>query len=229
MLIGILQCGHFLDRADADLGDYDDMFKRLLSAQGLTFKTWDVVDMEFPESVDEAQGWLITGSRHGAYDDLEFIPPLEDFICRAYAKGVPMVGICFGHQIIAQALGGRVAKASGGWQVGRKVYNFDGEEVALNAWHQDQVIEAPVRAKTIASSDTCEHAALLYEGKALTIQAHPEFAEPAVSALIAAYRKKDAIKPSDLDAARESTPDPVNNDAMADRMAAFFKDNLANG
>ena len=67
----------------------------------------------FPEGIHDADGWLITGSRHGAYEDHPWIPPLEEFIRDAYAAQVPLVGICFGHQIIAQAMGGKVEKYQG--------------------------------------------------------------------------------------------------------------------
>ncbi len=83
-----------------------------------TFRTWQVVNMEFPAIGGRCDGWLITGSKHGAYEDLPFIPPLEDFIRKAYAEHVPLVGICFGHQIIAQAMGGKVEKFKDGWAVG---------------------------------------------------------------------------------------------------------------
>jgi GMP synthase-like glutamine amidotransferase len=80
--------------------------------------------MDFPKDIHDCDGWLITGSRFGAYEDHPFIPPLEDFIRAAYAAHVPVVGICFGHQIIAQAMGGKVEKYAGGWSVGPTEYNF---------------------------------------------------------------------------------------------------------
>ena len=97
------------------------------------------MDGELPDSAADADGWLLTGSRHGAYEDLPWIPPLEDFIREIHAGGRPMVGICFGHQIIAKALGGKVEKYDGGWAVlGHQDYTFsDGVNMRLNAWHQE--------------------------------------------------------------------------------------------
>ena len=106
MLIGILQCGHAPDEVRAQHGDFDAMFATLFQSYDFTFQTWNVVDGEFPTTVDAAEGWLISGSKHGAYEDHAFIPPLSGFIREIYASARPMVGICFGHQIIAQALGG---------------------------------------------------------------------------------------------------------------------------
>jgi GMP synthase-like glutamine amidotransferase len=148
MKIGILRCGHTPDEVAATHGQYEDMFARLLADEGLEFRTWSVVDMAFPESPEDAEGWLVSGSRHGAYDALPFIAPLEDFIRRVVASGRPLVGICFGHQLIAQALGGTVVKFPRGWSVGAKSYDWDGlGEIWLTAWHQDQVIAPPEGAR----------------------------------------------------------------------------------
>ena len=119
MLIGILQCGHAPDEVRAQHGDFDAMFATLFQSYDFTFQTWNVVDGDFPAAIDAADGWLISGSKHGAYEDHAFIAPLSELIREIYASARPMVGICFGHQIIAQALGGRVEKVEGGWAICR--------------------------------------------------------------------------------------------------------------
>ena len=174
MHIGILQAGHAPEAVATKHGDYTQFFQSLLKDQDLTFSTWDVVDMEFPDGPDAAEGWLITGSRHGAYEDHPFIPPLEELIRDIHAAKRPLIGICFGHQIIAQAMGGRVEKFSGGWSIGRREYDTPDGPIALNAWHQDQVVEVPDGARTIASNDFCAHAGLLYGDTIFTLQPHPE-------------------------------------------------------
>ncbi len=221
MKIGILQTGHVADEIRSMLGDYSDMFVRLLSGHGFDFVIYNVVDMDFPAGPEVCDGWLITGSRHGAYEDHPFIPPLEALIRAIQETGRPLIGVCFGHQIIAQALGGKVEKFAGGWSVGRQEYKFDGETVALNAWHQDQVVDLPPGAKVVASSAFCANAALVYGPRIFTVQAHPEFTSSMVEGLIAHRSAKvpDALR----DHARNALPTPTDNQRLASRMAAVLK------
>jgi GMP synthase-like glutamine amidotransferase len=224
MRIGILQTGLAPDSL-SDLGDYPDMFARLLQGRGFTFRTWRVVDGLFPTHVTDCDGWLITGSRHGVYEDHPWIPVLEQFIRDCFAAHIPMVGICFGHQIIAQAMGGKVEKFSGGWAVGPQDYDFDGQRLTLNAWHQDQVTTAPKGAKIVATSDFCTNAALLYD-HALTIQAHPEFQSDFIDGLMKT-RGKGVVPEDRLLAASLRLTDPIQDDTIATQIANFFHDNRA--
>ncbi|MGB8814915.1 MAG: type 1 glutamine amidotransferase, partial [Paracoccaceae bacterium] len=172
--------------------------------------------------VHECDGWLLTGSKHGAYEDHPFIKPLEDFIRKAYAASVPMVGICFGHQIIAQALGGKVEKFDKGWSVGPTDYDFGGEKLTLNAWHRDQVTKAPKGATVLACNDFCENAALVYGDRAFTVQAHPEFKDAFVDGLMKTRGK--GLVPDDLMAAAGARlGTKIDDSAIANRIAEFFK------
>jgi GMP synthase-like glutamine amidotransferase len=222
MLIGILQTGLAPEALAAEMGDYPDMFARLLAGNGFTFRTYRVVEGEFPASVTACDGWLITGSRHGAYEDHPWIPPLETFIRDSFSAHVPMVGVCFGHQIIAQAMGGRVERYAGGWAVGATEYDFAGETRTLNAWHRDQVTVVPDGAKVIASNDFCANAALLYDDRALTVQAHPEF-KPAFIDGLMKTRGKGLVPDPVMAAADKRLSVPIQDQAMAAQIAAFFK------
>lgn len=174
--VGILQTGRAAEALAARHGDYPDMMRQMLSGHGLSFRTYAVLDGDLPASPGDCEAWLITGSRHAVYEPWPWIPPLEDFIREIFAAGPPLVGICFGHQIIAQAMGGRVEKSAAGWGVGPMIYDWtDGGSVVINAWHQDQVIALPEQARRLASSDFCPNAILAYGDQALTYQAHPEF------------------------------------------------------
>lgn len=221
MLIGILECGPVPESLKQRFGAYPAMFRRLLAPHGFDFRDWPVMDGRLPSSVHDADGWLITGSRYGAYDDLPFIAPLERFIREARDARVPMVGICFGHQIMAQALGGRVEKYRGGWAIGPTTYTLDGAPVTLNAWHQDQVIEPPEGARTIASHPFCRHAGFAYGDWAFSLQPHPEFDAPFLGALIET-RGRGLVPDALLDRAVARLDQPLDADGIAARIAAFF-------
>lgn len=230
MKIGILCCGHLSETIATEFGTYTDLYAALLGGYGFDFASYDVVDMEFPSSVSQADGWLLTGSRYGVYDQQEFLDPLQDFVRAAYGAQVPLVGICFGHQLIAQALGGHVEKFDGGWQVGRRSYQFDElGDLSLHAWHQDQVISPPKIARTIATNGSCRHAALRYEGPALSVQPHPEFARPIMRNMIKMREDEGNYPEGVLDTALSSLTVPADNASVAKMLAEFFQNQHAQG
>ena len=203
--------------------EYDALYPQMLAGHGFTFRTWRVVDGEFPDSVTDADGWLIGGSRHGVYEDLPWIPRLQDFIRAAYAEAVPLVGICFGHQAIAQALGGRVEKFREGWRVGRMDYDIEGDRYALNAWHQDQVVELPPSATPVGAGPGCTYAALVYDGRAFSVQPHPEFDDSVLKPLLE-HRATGVVEDDRIGPALSTLGTADDNARMAARIAAFFKE-----
>ncbi|MEM9579235.1 MAG: type 1 glutamine amidotransferase [Pseudomonadota bacterium] len=222
MKIGILQCGHVAPEVAAEHGGYFDLYPQMMEGHGFTFEGWSVVDMEFPASPEDADGWLVSGSKHGAYEDHPFIAPLEEFIRQIMAADKPLIGVCFGHQIIAQALGGKVEKWQGGWAIGAHMYDFPGESLMMNAWHQDQVTQKPEDADVIAANPFCANAALVYPGKAFTVQPHPEFESPFVEGLME-HRGKGVVPDELLRIAREHLGDANDNTRMAEIFARFFR------
>jgi len=222
MKIGILQTGHAPDTLIAQTGDYDAIFANMLRGHGLSFRNFAVVDGQFPGGADDAEGWLITGSRYGAYEDHAWIAPLEELIRDIHTRNLPLIGVCFGHQIIAQALGGKVEKFAGGWAVGRTHYQQGDQTLALNAWHQDQVTRRPHGARVLASNDFCENAILAYGDTIWTVQPHPEFESSFVDGLTRT-RGRGVVPDRILDAAAGELSKPNNNADIAAFMVDFFK------
>lgn len=221
MKIGILQTGYAPEALDLP-GDYPEMFADLLSGHGFTFASYRVVDMEFPATVRDCDGYVITGSKHGVYEDHAFIPPLEQFIRDAFDAGIPVAGICFGHQIMAHALGGRVEKFKGGWSTGPTDYQFGDKTVRLNAWHQDQVVTPPPGATTIASSPFCQYAGLAYGKTGFSVQAHPEYGASFIQGLID-HRGRGVVPDAQLAETERRLSLPVDNAQIADQIANFLK------
>ncbi|SMX43263.1 type 1 glutamine amidotransferase [Maliponia aquimaris] len=223
MKIGILQTGIVVPELAETYGQYPDIFMDRLAKAGFEFQTWSVVNGDFPPGPEAADGWLITGSRHGVYEDHAWIPPLEELIRQIVAQGRPLVGICFGHQVIARALGGTAVKFPGGWSVGPQTYDFVGRgPKTVMAWHQDQVTEPPEGAVTLASSDFCKHAALLYPGRAYTIQPHPEF-DVAFTRGLLEKRGPGVVPEETLRHAEEVMETPLDSAELIDDLIHFLQ------
>ena len=192
MLIGILQAGRVNPALVPRHGEYPPMFEDWLGQAdpGLRFRTYGVLDGALPASPNECDAWLVTGSKYGVYDDQPWIEPLKAFLRAARTAGRPIIGVCFGHQILAEALGGRAAKSVKGWGAGVHDYRVVQRPVwmagapasfAIHAMHQDQVTAIPDDATVLATSPFCEFAMLAYGDPeapdAISIQPHPEFGE----------------------------------------------------
>ncbi len=187
MRLGILQADHVDPECRGRFGDYPDMFAVALGdalGSGAAFEFYDVQRGIYPERVEDCDGYLITGSRASVYDDEAWIARLKDFARILHAARVKTVGICFGHQLLASALGGTVERADVGWGVGVHVWRLTDDapwmrparsEFRLLASHQDQVVELPANARLLATSDFCPHAAYAIRDHVFALQGHPEF------------------------------------------------------
>ena len=235
--IGILETGHLSDSLKAKYGRYPEFFKRLVGPHlpEATFFSISIVDGEIADNPNQADGWIITGSRSGAYDDDPWIPPLEDFLRACMAENVPIVGICFGHQILAQAMGGKVVKSDKGWGIGIQEYQLlnhhdwmedFGTGFTIPAIHQDQVIQAPEGAQIFASSEFCPIAGLLYGDidapKAMTLQPHPEMSAEFV-ADISEERLQHIIPAKTMQPALKTLSKPGDQAAWGKSIASFFR------
>ncbi len=199
MKIGILKTDAVRPEWVDTYGEYPDMFKRLMRVVDpqLEFVTWDVEEGDLPERTDLVDGYIITGSKSSVYDDKPWIKQLEGFVRQLETEKRPVVGICFGHQLIAQALGGEVKKSPKGWGVGVHAYEVtdpallddnEGARLQLLASHQDQVMSLPTGASVVAHNDHCEIAGIRLGDHVLTFQGHPEFI-PEYSEEIMTFRR----------------------------------------
>ena len=194
--IGILVTGAPPPGLVERYGRFDDMMRRMLG-DGYRYRSYDVQQGEAPAHVQDHAAYLITGSSAGAYDALPWIGPLQAFIQAAHGR-TKLVGICFGHQIMAQALGGRVERSSKGWGLGLHRYDVVGQArwmaddvapIAIAASHQDQVVAPPSGATVLAASAFTPYAGLSYGGgESISMQFHPEFEHAFVAELVGLRR-----------------------------------------
>lgn len=196
MKLGILKTGWPPRSAQERFGDYPAMFRRLLGEDRYDYTTFAVDEGQLPATPEACDAYLITGSSRGVYDPDPWIPQLTEFL-RAAKGRARLVGVCFGHQAMAQAFGGRVAKSDKGWGLGQHEYRIvarepwmdGGDTLRLPASHQDQVVGLPPGAEVVAGNAFTPMGALAWRDQpAISIQLHPEF-EPAFAiALIEARR-----------------------------------------
>ena len=235
MKIGILLVGRASEDLVDEYGTYAEMLIALINTeeQVFEFKTFNILDDEFPKDHLECDGWIVTGSPHGVYEDHSWIPTVSQLINNVYEANLPIFGVCFGHQLIAQALGGHVEKSEKGWGLGLHTYQVNNkpeymsnlsEEVTLNICHQDQVLRPPQGATVYAKSEFCENAGFYIKDKVLTMQAHPEFLVDFTKALLAARRDvtipKEFVDPALV--GLKNNPDSVQSNEFAKTVRQFF-------
>jgi len=184
MKFGILLCDDHYPEAVEKFGQYNDAFQGILPTnRDIEYHTWRCHLGEFPNSSDDCDTWLVSGSKWSVYDEDRWIRQLTVFIREIDRADKKLMGVCFGHQVIHYALGGAVNKSPKGWGLGRypievKASFLDlsqGKKLNLIAMHQDQVEQPAPAFVTVAGSDFCPHAITVKDKRILTIQAHPEF------------------------------------------------------
>ena len=230
MRLAILETGAPPGDLIEHYGDYPAMFRRLLLREGDCSETFDVAAGRLPTDPSTFDACLVTGSSAGVYDPLPWITPLKAFLAAASGR-TALVGVCFGHQVMAEAFGGRVIKSPKGWGVGLHRYQTqpggwlsDLPDLAAAASHQDQVVEPPPDARVVAASDFTPFGALHYpERRAISIQLHPEF-EPAYARALIEARRGTRYTHDEADAAAASHAGPNDRLEVGLRLRRFIED-----
>lgn len=238
LTVGILEMGIPPEGYREKYGSYPDMFSQLLSDSDdqLDFKFFPVLDGHIPSDPKECDAWLLTGSKYGVYEQHSWIEPVSDLVRSAYSADIPMIGICFGHQLIAQALGGKVQKSDKGWSLGVTEYQLQTKAdwmidksdcFAIQAYHQDQVIDLPEKTQVVAASDFCPYAALNFDDRAISFQGHPEFGADYTQALLT-NRRDLKMLPEELSTqAIENVNQPINRSLVATWICQFLRHKLS--
>ena len=236
MRIGLLIVGHVAPTSTHIAGDYPELFATLLAgAPDVELVRYDLDEDRFPTATGECDGWLLSPSRCSVYDDHPWIASAEDLMRDLIARERPYVGICFGHQLAAQARGARVARAEEGWQVG--VHDYEIVEprpwmvpmqstVSLIASHEDQVMDVPDGAELLARSAGCPIAGLTFGERAWTLQPHPEFVPDLADHLLA--QRVELIGADKVAVARATLGRPLNRIDVGRWIAEFFRTTQGN-
>ncbi len=222
MRIGILKTDSVREEFQSDFGDYPAMFRAMLMSSAddtpIEFRDYDVKNGEYPASIDECDAYLITGSRESVYDDQPWIHRLAKFVQDLDAARHTLVGICFGHQLIAHVLGGETRAADVGWAVGVQETQVLSpaewmlpyrERFGLLSSHKDQVVRLPERAEVFASTPFCPNSGFTIGDHILTFQGHPEFSKGYSRALI--ELRRELLGEPGYSAGVESLAKPVHH------------------
>ena len=229
MSIGLLLCDHLDPEVAEAVGDYTELYPEAFGRVGVELRIYEATRGELPSSLDECEGWITSGSRASSYEDEQWIHDLAE-LQRALAEARrPQVGICFGHQLLARALGGHVELASVGWGVGGRTFEISApapwmdpapERFTILMSHRDQVTRLPEGAQLVAGAEYCPVGAYRIEDHVFCVQGHPEFV-PELSRILM-ERRREAIGEHVVAAGLSSLEGPLDQDLVIDWIARFF-------
>ncbi len=236
MKLGILACDHVRPALLPQFGDYIDMFEKPLRRHipNLELVTYRLCDDEFPAQVTDCDAYISTGSRQSVYSDIDWVKKFSALVTVLAEKEIPFVGICFGHQMMAHALGGKVEKARVGWGVGISSvqikqspswmtidHTTPSPEYHLIVSHQDQVTVLPENATVLASNDFCPYSMIQIGQSLLGIQGHPEFNKEYSRTLM--MIRKDKLGPKTLQNGLESLDLKLDSDLVFAWIGRFLQ------
>ncbi|MDV7103652.1 gamma-glutamyl-gamma-aminobutyrate hydrolase family protein [Vibrio sp. TH_r3] len=230
MKIGIIVCDKLDPVLSQQFGEFADMIMATLSPHGqFEYQQYDAFQQNLPKQNDDCQGYIITGSTHDAYSDQPWVHNLIEWIKYCDQIRKPLVGICFGHQVISIALGGKVEKSNKGWGLGvseNQVHQHptwmtpNKTQLNLLVSHQDQVTELPPSTQLISSSDFCPYYMFSKGQHILTVQGHPEFSVEFEQKLL--DKKRDLISDELYEKAKLSLQTEPDSSVVMKWFAEFF-------
>lgn len=226
-MIGLLLCDEVKEKYKSEHGEYSEMFRKLLPDR--EFRDYHCFAGEIPDSPEDCEIWMATGSLLSVYDDIPWIKELLGFVKRIYFSQSKYIGLCFGHQLLGEALGGKVEKAKNGWCVG--VHSFDviqnpkwmkppSARYNIPMMCQDQVVRLPDNSTVHASNGHCEVGIFSVGDNMLGIQGHPEFSKEYDRALF--EDRVECIGQEKVDLALESLGQDVNQDLLVEWIEGFI-------
>ena len=227
MKVALLLCDHVQVELQDEFGDYPEIYRRWLP--WAEFSVFDLTQSEFPQ-IEDHDNFLVTGSRSSVYDGMKWIFDLEKMVREIQQLNKKYVGICFGHQMLAQALGGQVQKDDNGWVLGVHTFTASNEaslnHAPLRSFNvlmscQDQVQKLPVGAKLLATAQACVIGSFQMGENMLGIQGHPEFSKDYFSALL--QLRKDGIDHSKVDHAQQSLQEHTDSKSLSNWIEIFFR------
>jgi len=216
----------------AEFGDYIDMFAQVITQcdRDIVVQFFSVIDGDFPESIDVCDAYIASGSKASVNDDLPWVNALERFVWQLFLANKPFVGICFGHQMIAKALGGEVRYSDKGWGIGvaktavhtHKQWMLPNQsQVKLVVSHQEQVCQLPPETEVILGNNFCPYAMIQVGDNFLGLQGHPEFSRAYCYALM--HSRKDIIAKKNFDLGLNSLPLSVDDQLVMSWLLNFLK------
>jgi GMP synthase (glutamine-hydrolysing) len=232
----IVKSGRTLPELARRRGDYEDW---ITAGMGLDPARVEVVhvyqDARLPDP-DGYAGVIATGSSAMVSHGEPWSERAAVWLADVAKAGTPLLGICFGHQLLAHGLGGRVDRNPRGREIGTIEVSLNGaargdplfgelpQRFQMQSTHVESVLELPAGARRLASSHRDPNQAFAVGERAWGVQFHPEFDADVVRSYLLARRQLLAGEGFDPEALHSAASDSPHGVALLRRFAALLRD-----